>query len=147
MVTRRQLVQGAILLPALAIRVPAAASPAEEAAIDALTKGASVKRGRVTLSMPAIAENGLSVYTTIAVESPMTEDDYVKAVHLFSEKNPVPRVATFYFTPALAEAKVATNIRLAASQRVTAIAVMSDGSLWSDEKEIVVSVAACIDGG
>src|SRR5579883_3213200 len=147
MVTRRQLVQGAILLPALAIRDPAAASPAEEAAIDALTKGASVKRGRVTLSMTAISENGLSVYPTIAVESPMTEDDYVNAVHLFSENNPVPRVATFYFTPALAEAKVATNIRLAASQRVTAIAVMSDGSLWSDEKEIVVSVAACIDGG
>jgi len=115
--------------------------------MEAVTKGASVSRGRVALSIPAIAENGLSVFTTIAVESPMSEADYVKAVHLFSEKNPVPRIASFYFTPAMAEAKISTNIRLAASQKVTAIAVMSDGSLWSDEKSIVVTIAACIDGG
>jgi sulfur-oxidizing protein SoxY len=71
----------------------------------------------------------------------------VKAIHLFSEKNPIPRIASFYFTPAMAQAKVSTNIRLSASQKVTAIAVMSDGSLWSGETNIVVTIAACIDGG
>ena len=147
MLTRRQILEaGAFLGAGLAAR-PLHASPAEDAAMEAVTKGASVSRGRVALSIPAIAENGLSVFTTITVESPMSEADYVKAIHLFSEKNPVPRIASFHFTPAMAEAKISTNIRLAASQKVTAIAVMSDGSLWSDEKSIVVTIAACIDGG
>jgi len=147
MLTRRQILEAGALLGTGLIACPLHASPAEDAAMEAVTKGASVSRGRVALSIPAIAENGLSVFTTIAVESPMSEADYVKAVHLFSEKNPVPRIASFYFTPAMAEAKISTNIRLAASQKVTAIAVMSDGSLWSDEKSIVVTIAACIDGG
>ena len=147
MLTRRQILEAGALVGTSLMACPLHASPAEDAAMEAVTKGASVSRGRVALSIPAIAENGLSVFTTIAVESPMSEADYVKAVHLFSEKNPVPRIASFYFTPAMAEAKISTNIRLAASQKVTAIAVMSDGSLWSDEKSIVVTIAACIDGG
>ncbi len=147
MLTRRQIMRGAALFAGSGFAGLSNASPASDAAIEALSKGASVRRGRVTLSMPPIAENGLSVFTTVAVESPMTETDYVKSIHLFSEKNPIPRVASFYFTPAMAQAKVSTNIRLSASQKVTAIAVMSDGSLWLDEKSIVVTIAACIDGG
>jgi sulfur-oxidizing protein SoxY len=145
--TRRRLLEGAAGIAVLASKGAAFASPSPEAAIEAITKGAPVKKGRVSLSMPAVAENGLSVFTTVAVESPMTDADHVKALHLISEKNPVPVIASFFFTPAMAEAKVATNIRLAASQKVTALAVMSDGSLWSDEKNIVVTIAACIDGG
>ena len=85
---------------------PLSASQAADDALSAVTKGAPVNKGRVALSIPAIAENGLSVFTTITVESPMTEADYVKAIHLISEKNPVPIVASFFFTPAMAEAKV-----------------------------------------
>jgi sulfur-oxidizing protein SoxY len=125
----------------------AEASPLSQAAIGKITKGAPVTRGRVSVAMPTIAENGLSVFTTISVESPMTEASYVKEVHLISEKNPVAVIASFYFTPAMAEAKVSTNIRLAMTQKITAIAVMNDGSLWSDEKDVVVTIAACIDGG
>jgi sulfur-oxidizing protein SoxY len=147
MLTRRQVLQGTALFAGFAVSRPSIASPSADAAIEALTKGASVHQGRVTLSLPSIAENGFSVFTTVFAESPMTETDYVKAIHLFSEKNPIPRIASFYFTPAMAEAKVSTNIRLSASQKVTAIAVMSDGSLWSGEKSIVVTIAACIDGG
>jgi sulfur-oxidizing protein SoxY len=145
--TRRRLLEGAAGTAVLSWVNPLSASQAADDAFSAVTKGAAVNKGRVTLSMPAIAENGLSVFTTISVESPMTEADYVKAVHLISEKNPVPIVGSFYFTPAMAEAKVSTNIRLAASQKVTAIAVMNDGSVWSGEKDIVVAIAACIDGG
>jgi len=145
--TRRGLLEAAAGAAVFSWTGPVAASTAADDALSAVTKGAPVNKGRVTLSMPAIAENGLSVFTTIAAESPMTEADYVKAIHLISEKNPVPIVASFFFTPAIAEAKVATNIRLAASQKLTAIAIMSDGSVWSGEKDVVVSIAACIDGG
>jgi sulfur-oxidizing protein SoxY len=147
MLTRRHILKAAALLAPTCQAGPLWASPAEDAAVEILTKGAPVMRGRVTLSMPSIAENGLSIFTTVEVESPMSDSDYVKAVHLFSEKNPIPRVASFYFTPAMAAARVSTNIRLSASQKVTAIAVMSDGSLWSGERSIVVTIAACIDGG
>jgi sulfur-oxidizing protein SoxY len=145
--TRRGLLEAAAGAAVLSWGTPLCASQAAEDALWAVTKGAPVNKGRVTLSIPAIAENGLSVFTAIAVESPMTDADYVKAIHLISEKNPVPIIASFFFTPAMAEAKVSTNIRLANSQKVTAIAVMSDGSVWSGEKNIVVSIAACIDGG
>lgn len=145
--TRRRILWGAAFVAGSSLIRVARASPASEAAMEALTKGAQVNKGRVTLNMPAIAENGLSVFTTIAVESPMSETDHVKAIHLFSEKNPLPLIASFHFTPAMGQAKVSTNIRLAASQKVIAIALMSDGSLWSDEKSVVVTIAACIDGG
>jgi sulfur-oxidizing protein SoxY len=144
--TRRRLLESAAGAAAL-WGGPLSASQAADDALSAVTKGLPVNKGRVTLSIPAIAENGLSVFTAIAVESPMTEDDYVKAIHLISEKNPVPIIASFFFTPAMAEAKVSTNIRLADSQKVTAIAIMNDGSVWSGEKNIVVAIAACIDGG
>ncbi len=147
MLTRRQILEGGAGLAGLALCGSASATPAADAAIEAITKGAAVTHGRVTLDIPAIAENGLSVFTTVVAESPMTEADHVKAIHLVSEKNPVARIASFYFTPAMGKAKVSTNIRLSNSQKVTAVAVMSDGSLWWDEKSIVVTIAACIDGG
>jgi sulfur-oxidizing protein SoxY len=147
MLTRRQILGSGAGLAGLALCGAAKASPAADAAIETITKGAQVLRGRVKLDIPPIAENGFSIFTTVTAESPMTDADYVKAIHLISEKNPIARVASFYFTPAMGEARVSTNIRLSASQNVTAIAVMSDGSLWSDEKSVVVTIAACIDGG
>jgi sulfur-oxidizing protein SoxY len=116
-------------------------------ALAALTKGAPVKDGRVMLTIPPVAENGLSVYTTIAVESPMTEADHVRAIHILSVKNPIAHLMTFHLGPRAGIAKVSTNMRLGASQQVTALAEMSDGSFWRDRKDVVVTIAACIDGG
>jgi sulfur-oxidizing protein SoxY len=147
LLTRRNVIEAAAGFAIVSAAGSAVASPLSQAAIARVTKGASVTRGRVSVSMPTIAENGLSVFTTIAVESPMTASDFVQELHLISEKNPVAVIASFFFTPAMAEAKVSTNIRLAQTQRLTAIAMMSDGSLWSDEKDVVVTIAACIDGG
>ena len=72
---------------------------------------------------------------------------YVLALGVAACRLPEQVVASFFFTPAMAEAKVSANIRLADSQKITALAVMSDGSIWSGEKSIVVTIAACIDGG
>lgn len=102
-----------------------------------------IRRGRVKLDIALIAEDGTIVPTTITVDSPMTEADHVQEIHLFAERNPLPRVAAFYLGPHNGRAQVSTRIRLAEAQRVIAIARMSDGSLWSDEMQVEVSLTAC----
>jgi sulfur-oxidizing protein SoxY len=55
-------------------------------------------------------------------------------------------VAVFHLGPHNAKAMVATRMRLATSQRVVAIAELSDGSFWQGSVEVVVTLAACIEG-
>ncbi|MBI5790651.1 MAG: sulfur oxidation protein SoxY [Rhodocyclales bacterium] len=101
--------------------------------------------GRVRLGLPQLAENGNSVPLELNVDSPMTEADHVRSLHVFAERNPRPLIASFHLGPHAGRAKVTTRIRLAGSQRVVAIAVLSDGSAWSDETEVIVTSAACLD--
>jgi sulfur-oxidizing protein SoxY len=112
----------------------------------ALTKGRDVVPGRVTLELPKIADNGNSVAMTVSVDSPMTEKDFVRAVHLISEKNPVRDMATFYLGAHSGRAEVSSRIRLNGTQKVVAIAELSDGSFWSAAVQIEVREAACTDG-
>jgi sulfur-oxidizing protein SoxY len=149
MPTRRQIILGVSAAAGAAfIGARVSATPQmRDAALLNLTKGAAVQDGRVTLTIPSVAENGLSVYTTVSVDSPMTATDHVRAIHILSEKNPIAHLMTFYLTPRAGIAKVSTNIRLATSQQVTALAEMSDGSFWRDRKDVIVTIAACIDGG
>ncbi len=104
-----------------------------------------INEGRVTLEIPALAENGNSVAMTVRVDSPMDEHDHVKAIHLFAEKNPLPRVASYYLGPHCGRAQVASRIRLSDTQDITAVAHMSDDSLWSASTHTIVTLAACID--
>ncbi|KZD09712.1 thiosulfate oxidation carrier protein SoxY [Oceanibaculum pacificum] len=149
MPTRRQIIVGAGLAGGMALlpRLGQATPQMRDEAAAALTKGAAIQDGRVTLTIPSVAENGLSVYTTVSVDSPMTAGDHVKAVHLLSEQNPIAHLLTWHLGPRAGVAKVSTNIRLGASQQVTALVEMSDGSFWRDSKTVIVTIAACIDGG
>lgn len=149
MTTRRRALSALGAAAAAAgLPAPLLATPADrEQAVTALTGGAPVRDGKVTLTIPAIAENGLSVYTTVAVDSPMSADDHVRAIHILADENPIARLVTFRLGPRTGVARVSTNIRLAASQQVTALAELSDGSFWRDRREVVVTLAACIDGG
>lgn len=149
MPTRRQIIVGAGVAGGLAFipRGTLATPELRDKALKELTGGAPIGDGRVTLTIPKVAENGLSVYTTVAVESPMTDADHVRAIHILSEKNPIAHLLTWHLGPRAGVAKVSTNIRLAASQQVTALAEMSDGSFWRDRQNVVVTIAACIDGG
>lgn len=113
----------------------------------AITKGKNVQPGRVRLQLPLIAENGHSVAMTVSVESAMSEQDFVRAIHLIAEKNPVREMATFYLGPHSGRAEVSSRIRLNGTQRMVAIAELSDGSFWSDAVAIEVREAACTDGG
>ena len=133
------------LAPVLGLR-PAGATP--EAMQDAIRKTIGevpVRKGKVTLDLPPLVENGHTVAMTVKVDSPMTEKDHVRRIHVFNEKNPLPNVVTFYLGPRAGRASISTRIRLADTQLVVAIAEMSDGSLWSDEMHVVVTIAACTE--
>jgi len=103
------------------------------------------REGRITLDVPPLVENGNTVPLTVRVESPMTEADHVRAIHVFNEKNPQPNVASFYLGPRAGRAAVSTRIRLADSQSVVALCQMSDGSWWSGSTHVIVTLAACTE--
>ena len=115
------------------------------AAIRELVGEAPLEPGKVRLELPLIVENGNTVPVAVSVESPMTEADHVESIHIFNQKNPQPYVAAFYFGPRAGKASVATRMRLADSQRIIAVARLSDGSYRSDSAEVVVTLAACTE--
>ena len=116
-------------------------------AIRKVTGSAAVRRGRVKLDLPPLIDNGNSVPLAVTVESPMTAADHVRAIHVFTEKNPQPNVLSAHFTPRSGKAAVSTRARIADSGQVTAIAQMSDGSFWSDSVQVVVTLSACLEDG
>jgi sulfur-oxidizing protein SoxY len=106
---------------------------------------AAVHTGRVKLDVPPLVENGNTVPMTVSVTSPMTPEDYVKSIHVFNEKNPQPNIGNFYLGPQAGRAQISTRIRLADSQKIIAIARLSDDSLWSVSADVVVTLAACTE--
>lgn len=108
-----------------------------------LVNGKDAKPGKVKLRIPEIAENGNTVPLTVAVDSPMTANDYVKAVHVVTDGNPAPDVMSVFFTPGCGKAEVSTRMRLARTQNVVAYAEMSDGSVWSAQSEAKVTIGGC----
>lgn len=132
---------------ALALARPAAATPeALQAAMRELAGEAEIRPGRVTLDIPPLVENGNAVPVTVSVESPMTAGDHVRTIALLNERNPQPWVAVFRLGPRSGRAVVSTRMRLATSQRVLAVAELSDGSFWSAEADVIVTLAACVEG-
>jgi sulfur-oxidizing protein SoxY len=133
-------------LAAAVVIEPAAATPvAMQEAVRKVVGSARVTTGRVKLELPPLVENGNTVPLAVSVESPMTEADHVRAIHFFTEKNPQPEVVSFRFGPRAGRAHVATRIRLADTQTVVAIAELSDGSFWTANANVVVTLAACLE--
>lgn len=136
---------GAAAVCSVVLPVRARADVAEtDAAITALFGSRTINVGRVSVTLPPISENGYSVPLVVAVESPMSASDHVVRIAVFSEKNPLPDVARFELGPRAGIARVETRIRLAGSQRIRAVAEMSDGSLWTGHAFTVVTLAACL---
>jgi sulfur-oxidizing protein SoxY len=152
-VDRRQLLASATALAASAGFSPALAATAYEddgdpiAALKHIAQGRPIKPGRVKLVLPELAENGNVVTLAVTVDSPMTAADHVKTIHIVAEKNPLANLARFHLSPRSGRADVQTNVRLATTQTVNAIAEMSDGSLWSGTSTVLVTLSACLDGG
>jgi sulfur-oxidizing protein SoxY len=147
-VSRRQFIlaaAGGLALPP-ALRGAAEASPeSAAAALKAIRGEAPVREGKVALDIPPIAENGNSVPLTVSVESPMSAAEHVRSIHILTEENPLPNVAHFYLGPRAGKAQVSTRIRLSKSQKVIAVAALSDGSFWSGSAEVVITLAACVE--
>lgn len=143
---RRVLAAGGVLV-ALAVARPARGDAGElQAALAAYAGGREVRPGRVTIDIARLVDNGNTVPVTVRVDSPMSAADHVRAIALFNERNPERDVARFALGERSGRAVVSTRIRLATSQKLVAIATMSDGSLWSGAVDVVVTLAACLEG-
>jgi len=127
----------------LIVRPAAAAPEALAEAFAQLFGTRTVSPGKVKLELPKLAENGAVVPVTVSVDSPMTEHDHVRHIHLFAEKNPQPRVLDVELGPVNGRARVSSRIRIADSQQILAVAELSDGSLWSAAVHVEVTVAGC----
>jgi sulfur-oxidizing protein SoxY len=146
--TRREmLLTGAAGIGAALIRIePAAATPETmQRAIRQVVGEAPVKKGKVTIDVPALVENGNSVALTIEVASPMTAKDHVKAIHVFNEKNPQPNVLSAHLGPRAGRARITTRFRLADTQTIVALAELSDGTFWSASADVIVTLQACLE--
>src|SRR2546425_4989261 len=133
------------LASAVAVKPVRATPVAMQEAVRKVVGSARVNTGKVKLEVPPLVENGNAVPLAVSIESPMTEADHVRLIHVFTEKNPQPNVASFHLGPRAGRASVATRIRLADTQTVVAICELSDGSFWSARADVVVTLAACLE--
>ena len=128
-------------------RTRAKRKAAADEALRKVTGGAQLRPGKVKLDIPPLIDNGNAVPMTVSVESPMTQADHVKAIHVVTEKNPQPNVVSVFLGPRAGRARMTTRIRIATSQTVTAVAELSDGTFWSGTTDVVVTLSACLEEG
>jgi sulfur-oxidizing protein SoxY len=129
----------------LPLRAGRASPRAMEEAIRGIVGEAALRQGKVALDVPPLVENGNTVPLTVSADSPMTEADHVKAIHIVNERNPQPHVISVVLGPRAGQASLSTRIKLVTSQQIVALAEMSDGSFWSQSADIVVTIAACVE--
>jgi sulfur-oxidizing protein SoxY len=122
---------------------PAAAANDSAELIKKFTGGKTPAEGKVKLDLPEIAENGNTVPLTVSVESPMTEQSYVSDVLIVADGNPNGGMVTFHFSPASGVAEANTRVRLAATQTITAVARMNDGSFFTASRQVKVTIGGC----
>jgi sulfur-oxidizing protein SoxY len=143
--TRRTFLAGTAMLSVLPLASARATPEAMAAAIKEVVGDNAVREGRVTLDVPPLIENGNAVPLTVSVESPMTEADHVRAIHVFNEKNPQPHVFHARLGPRNGRALVSTRIKLGDSQKIVAIAETGSGEFFSASADVIVTLAACLE--
>lgn len=111
--------------------------------IEKFTGGKEAVKGKISLDLPEIAENGNTVPLSLTIQSPMTAESYVKEVMILADGNPNAGVATLMFTPLSGKAEASIRIRLATTQNVVAIAKMSDGAVFTEQKTVKVTIGGC----
>ena len=142
MITRRDVL---VLACGFAAGGARATPAAVQEAIRNATGGAPARKGKLRLEVPPLIENGNSVVLSVNVDSPMTAADHVKAIHVFAPENPLPNMVSVYLGPRAGRARFTTRVRVAASQKLLAVAQLSDGSFWSDDADVVVTLPACAE--
>ena len=144
---RRIIVAGAALATtrALPLRAEPPALPSIPE-LDAYLAGRKPEFGRLLLDLPRLADDGNAVTMRLFMPGPFAPGMQVTSIALFSEKNPVPKMAQFDFPVAPAKVEIESRVRLAGSQRVAAIAPLADGALNAATADVSVTIAACLDG-
>jgi sulfur-oxidizing protein SoxY len=136
----------AVLVPFLAAGA-AAADAAPETWEEALKKivgdAQPTTSGKLAFELPETAENGNMVPFAVSVDSPMTEKDNVKAIHVIATANPQPNVASFHFTPLSGRAAAASRMRLARTQDVIGVAELGDGRFLMTRRPVKVTIGGC----
>jgi len=124
--------------------IPVAATPDEaKAVIKGLANGKPLGKGLVTVKVPQVAENGSRVMVEVSVDSPMTEADHVKSIHIISDGNPYPETVTFTLGPDAGKAEIKFFSRMAKTQTTYAVARMSDGSIQMAKGKSSVTIGGC----
>lgn len=123
--------------------LPFERTPHFEEAFQKLLAGATPVEDLIAVDLPEIAENGNFVPITIVAESPMTDADHVRTIHILSSGNPVAPVATFRLSPLNGTARVQSRMRLARSQDVIVLAEMSTGALAIATMTVKVTIGGC----
>jgi len=152
---RRNFIKGFCTASALAVAVSPSSLLAKDApksgnklsldmAITAITGGKAVAESKkVSLTVPEIAENGAVVPVKVHVESPMTDNDYVKAIHVLASKNGNSRCADVMLTPLNGKGYFATRVKLGGTQDIVALVEMSDGTFLKTSKPVKVTIGGC----
>jgi sulfur-oxidizing protein SoxY len=143
--SRRSFLIGAAAVTLLPFEAAHATPEALAEAIKQVVGTAQLREGKIKIDVPPLIENGNTVPLSVTVDSPMTDSDYVKTIHLFNEKNPQPHVFSATLTPRNGRARVGARIKLADTQKIVAIAETSDGAFWTASAEVIVTIAACIE--
>jgi len=130
----------AVWRPSASLRAGTNEAAAE---IASFTGGETGQAGKISIDLPEIAENGTAVPLAIAVDHPMTAEDYISDILVVAGSNPRPRVVTMHFTPMSGRAEAATRIRLAATQAVVVVAKTNTGKIYVDQKEVKITIGGC----
>lgn len=94
------------------------------------------------LKAPYRAEDATVVPVSIHTEIPQTADSYIRRIYVYIDKNPVPLVGIFDFTPASGRADLALRVRVDDFSFIRAIAEMNTGELYM-AKSFVRATGAC----
>ncbi len=118
-------------------------APTLDEALKKIMGDAKPADGKISLELPEIAENGNTVPFTLSVDSPMTETNHVKSMHIFAGGNPQVDVASFNFTPESGKAAASSRMRLAKTQDVVVVAELSDGKFLLGKRTVKVTIGGC----
>ena len=91
---------------------------------------------------PYRAEDATLAPVSIHTKIPQSDDLYIQRMHVFIDKNPLPLVGMFDFTPASGKADLAMRVRVNDHTFVRAIAELNTGELYM-AKSFVRATGAC----
>ena len=111
--------------------------------IEEIVDGKDSVDAEIYLDLPEIAENGNQVKVSFEIDSPMTDENFVRFVHVLADGNPAPKVARFMFTPSAGVCSATTRMRLAKTQNVYLLAEFSNGSYAMAQSTVKVTIGGC----